>query len=230
MHDRRIGDTTYTFGNEGALFKGAMTWWDWETSSIWSQPWGAAISGELDGTRLTLLPVEVTTFASWMERHPDTLVLVDERSSHFTYAPHPLGETYVLGVAIANEAVGFYFGSIAKEHVVNHQVGGHSIALWADWDSRQAHAFTRNAQQLHEKANQPPAELTFSPIDDESFFTDVETGSKWDATTGIAVAGELTGNVLQRVPFVTAFDWAWEDFFPETAFYGDRDDRGPATD
>jgi hypothetical protein len=35
-----------------------MTWWDWETQSIWSQPWGAAIDGELTGARLTLLPYE----------------------------------------------------------------------------------------------------------------------------------------------------------------------------
>ncbi len=227
MHDRRIGDKTYTFGNEGALFKGAMTWWDWGTGSIWSQPWGAAIAGELEGTRLTLLPVEVTTFASWRERHPETLVLVDERSSRFVYAPHPLGKAYVLGISIGDEAVGYYFGSVAKEQVINHQVGSHRIVLWADWERREAHAFTRISQRLHEKADESPEVLTFSAIDGEPFFNDLETGSKWDATTGIAVDGELTGNVLQRIPFITSFDWAWEDFFPSTAFYGNRDDRGP---
>ena len=37
----------------------AMTWWDWESQSVWGQPWGAAIDGELTGTRLTLLPYEL---------------------------------------------------------------------------------------------------------------------------------------------------------------------------
>ena len=37
----------------------AMTWWDWESQSVWSQQWGAAIDGELTGTRLTLLPYEL---------------------------------------------------------------------------------------------------------------------------------------------------------------------------
>ncbi len=27
----------------------AMTWWDHETNSIWSQPWGMSIAGELEG-------------------------------------------------------------------------------------------------------------------------------------------------------------------------------------
>ena len=37
----------------------AMTSWDWESQSVWSQQWGAAIDGELTGIRLTLLPYEL---------------------------------------------------------------------------------------------------------------------------------------------------------------------------
>ena len=48
---------------------------------------------------------------------------------------------------------------------------------------------------------------------------DAQTGSTWDVTRGIAIAGPLRGEVLQRVPYITAFDWAWEDFFPHTQFY-----------
>jgi len=35
VHNRRIDGATDTFGNEGALFMNAMTWWDWEAGSIW---------------------------------------------------------------------------------------------------------------------------------------------------------------------------------------------------
>ena len=31
------------------------------------------------------------------------------------------------------------------------------------------------------------------------------------------------GAVLQRVPYFTAYDWAWEDFYPHGAFYPDPD-------
>ena len=58
----------------------AMTWWDWESQSVWGQPWGAAIDGELTGTRLNLLPYELVPWQTWLEHHPDAKVLVDERA------------------------------------------------------------------------------------------------------------------------------------------------------
>ena len=47
-----------------------------------------------------------------------------------------------------------------------------------------------------------------------------ETGSTWDPGIGHAVEGELRGEVLKQVPYATAFDWAWADFYPDTAVYG----------
>lgn len=227
MHDRRIDAKTYTFGNEGALFKGAMTWFDWETSSIWSQPWGAAIAGELEGETLVLLPVEIVRFGAWKERHPDTLVLVDERSETFRFSPQPAADTFVLGVDIGGDTVGFYFGSVAKSGVVNYRVGERDVVVWADWESREGHIYLRTAHDLRNGAREAPSALTFSESETARRFRDDQTGSLWDVETGIAMSGPLAGNVLQRVPFVSAFDWAWEDFYPDTQFFGDPDDRGP---
>ncbi len=229
MHDRRIDGKVYTFGNEGALFKGAMTWWDRETSSIWSQPWGAAISGELEGATLVLLPVEILPYAGWKARHPDTLVLVDERDDRIRFSPQPAAKTFVLGVDIGGEAVGFYFGSVAKDGVVNHNVGAHDVVAWAEWESREGHIFLRRPRKLRDGANEAPNVLTFSMSEENRQFVDDQTGSVWDVETGVAVSGKLKGNVLQRVPFISAFDWAWEDFYPDSAFYGDREDRGAHT-
>ncbi len=226
MHDRRIDGETYTFGNEGALFKGAMTWWDWETSSIWSQPWGAAIAGELEGQTLLLLPVEVIRYDAWKMRHPKTKVLVDERSNSFSYGPRPAAETFVLGVDIGGDAVGFYFGSIAKSKVVNHHVGNHEVVLWADWQRREGHIFLRKATKLKEDAKSTPDQMTFSTSDTQRRIKDDQTGSLWNVETGIAVSGPLSGNILQRVPYISSFDWAWKEFYPHTQFFGDREDRG----
>ena len=229
MHDRRIGETTFTFGNEGALFKGAMTWWDWETSSIWSQPWGAAISGELEGESLVLLPVEVLRYGNWKERHPETLVLVDERNATFAYGHQPAANTFVLGVDVGGEAVGFYFGSVAQAGVVNHAVGSHEIVAWADWESREGHIFLRAPRKLRDGAANAPSTLTFSASELARRIEDDQTGSVWDVETGVALSGPLAGNVLQRVPFISSFDWAWEDFYPSTEFFGHREDRVPSS-
>ena len=44
--------------------------------------------------------------------------------------------------------------------------------------------------------------------------------SVWDTTRGVAVDGPLKGTLLQQLPYVTSFDWAWLDFFPHTEVYG----------
>ena len=53
----------------------------------------------------------------------------------------------------------------------------------------------------------------------EERLTDTETQSTWDQATGNATQGPLRGEVLRRVPYITSFDWAWEDFYPHSDFY-----------
>ncbi len=75
MHDRRIEGKAHVFGNFGKLYLKAMTWWDHETGSVWSQPLGQALKGPYKGTRLEMIPVAVLPWKSWRNEHPDTLVL-----------------------------------------------------------------------------------------------------------------------------------------------------------
>ena len=212
----------HTFGNEGALFMSAMTWWDHETLSIWSQPWGAAIEGELLGTQLTLVPFELVPWNVWVERHPDTLVLVDERAnlSFVGQIPH---DRFVIGVSIAEDAKGFYFRSTANAGIVNEQVGEFPIAVFADGETREIDVYLRQPKGEKAEETGAPDELTFE-VDEDGTITDLETGSTWDIRLGVAVDGPLRGVLLQRAPFVSAFDWAWRDFFPQTTFWGSKDD------
>lgn len=34
-----------------------------------------------------------------------------------------------------------------------------------------------------------------------------------------AVEGPFRGELLQEVPYSTAYDWAWVDFYPDTEIY-----------
>ena len=61
------------------------------------------------------------------------------------------------------------------------------------------------------------SELSFEL--DSGQILDTETGSAWDPVRGVATDGPLKGTLLQQVPYVTSYDWAWEDFFPHTTFY-----------
>ena len=75
VHRREIDGAAIVFGNQGALWGNAMTWWDHDTGSIWSQPIGEAIAGPLKGRTLELLPSTLTTYGSWKAEHPGGLAL-----------------------------------------------------------------------------------------------------------------------------------------------------------
>ncbi len=220
MHDRRIDGVAHIFGNRGLLFMNAMTWWDHETESIWSQPWGAAIDGPSLGTTLKVLPFQLVTFDSWVAEHPETRVLIDERADLQFVGQIPI-DRFVIGVVFGQEATGFYFGSAAQQGVVNDTVGEFPIAVFADAESRGIDVYLRRlAGDLPGGA---PEAVTFQ-LTAEGEVIDVETGSLWNIDLGVATAGPLRGTVLQRAPFISSFDWAWEDFYPSAEFWGDIDD------
>ncbi len=75
VYDRRLGDETLSFSNTSALFENDMVMVDRETGSYWWQVAGDAIVGPLTDQRLTLLASQTTTFARWLEQHPDSQMM-----------------------------------------------------------------------------------------------------------------------------------------------------------
>ena len=185
----------------------AMTWWDHETNSVWSQPWGMSIGGDLAGTRLVLIPAAIGPWDAWLADHPDTLVLQSQGGG---FAPRRQGFTseFVIGIALGEYAKAYPFSRASGEGAVNDRIGPYAVVVVADAETKAIYSFLRRA------ADQ---ELEFTLSDD--VLVDVQTGSKWDLAKGIAIEGPLRGEVLQRVPYITAYDWAWEDFYPHTEFY-----------
>ena len=219
MHDRTVDGLVLTFGNQGALFMKAMTWWDHSTGSIWSQPWGAAISGDLLGTALPLIPSTTVPWETWLADHPDTTVLADllnGRRREITLNRSAI----VIGVALGEDASAYPFDIAAAERVLNDRVGEFPIAVFSDSESLNIQVYLRRpiADSTDDAV---PAEIEFV-VDTDGRATDSETGSVWDITRGVAIDGPLKGAVLQQVPYVTAFPWAWRDFFPYSTFYGDE--------
>ncbi len=185
----------------------AMTWWDHETRSVWSQPWGMAISGPLEGTRLKQIPAGIMPWSAWLAEHSGSLVL-DTESGLFGPARKSFSEGFVIGIALGEDAKAYPFESASDQGAVNDQVGPYSVLVVANSETKSVHAFLRQAGGRVLEFERQGGTLV-----------DTETGSLWDLARGIAVDGPLRGQVLQRVPYTTAFDWAWEDFFPHTEFY-----------
>jgi hypothetical protein len=206
VHDRRIDGETYVFGNAGALFMTAMTWFDHETRSIWSQPWGRAISGPLKGVQLFLLPSKVTTWGSWQREHPATLVMVNDVNRLRPGFRQGFDQDFVIGLLLAGQAKAYRFTDVAANEVINDAMGDYPVLVWAKEDNFQAY--------LRKVGHRT---LTFQ-LEGEQL-VDAETGSSWDIGRGLATAGPLRGEALQAIPGSTAYDWAWLDFYPDTDFY-----------
>jgi hypothetical protein len=166
---------------------------------------------------------------SWVDRHPSTQVLIDERAN-LVYNGRTSIDRFVIGVSLGESATGFYFASSANARVVNEKVGDFPVVVFANNESRVIHVFLRSPQRGLNGPQDLPDRLTFELVPlaespEKRVTRDVETGSLWDIEIGVASDGPFKGTLLQRAPFVSAYYWAWEIFNPHTPFWGDRFDE-----
>lgn len=200
VHRREVEGTEIILGNQGALWGNAMTWWDHETGSVWSQPIGEVIAGPLLGTTLELLPSNLTSWSAWRAAHPDTIALdAPGDSSGFDLA------RTVIVVDFGDETVGYPVPAVREVGVVNDVVAGVPIALVFDPSSDDRWAvFSR---QLDDRV----VELAV----DGDRLIDTETATEWDPVRGIARHGPLEGQVLDLLPAFTSFPRDFETFWPD---------------
>jgi hypothetical protein len=203
VHDRRIDGRTATFGNASKLYKNAMTWWDHDTHSIWSQPNGRAIEGDLAGVELFLLPSELTTWSNWIGKHPDTLLMTTDLD-RLGGRPQYFDPNHVIGLVLGGRARAYRYGDLVARTLVNDFLGDIPILVWASED--EAAAFCRLVKKR---------ELTFRLVD--GFIRDEQTESTWDLHRGLAIDGPLRGTALRQIPSLTCYDWAWDQFFPQSS-------------
>ena len=126
------GDTA-VFGNQGALYQGAMTWYDHATGSVWSQPLGAAIAGPLAGAKLRLLPAPLSEWARWRTAYPDTLVLTPpDAAASQPYQGRRPGDEHIVGIVIDDAARAWPYQSVAERGPVTGIVGNTPVTVWQD--------------------------------------------------------------------------------------------------
>lgn len=87
--DARVEGQRLSFGVSGKLYNSDVLCYDRKTESLWSQLKMEAVTGRMAGTRLTLLPLEHTTWADWLSRYPSTSVLSSETGYARDYARDP---------------------------------------------------------------------------------------------------------------------------------------------
>ena len=174
----------------------AMTWYDHETDTLWSQPDGAALRGEYAGLRLALVPASIEPWGTWERDHPNTLVLGGPGLNlGFTFDPLDGRQgVYVLGVTLGDAAKAYPFDIVSDQGVTNDYIGDVPVLVYANSTDRSAHLFIR---QIGEQT------LEFALEAGE--LRDVGTGSVWSPLTGLALQGEFRGEAMRQVPYSTAY-------------------------
>lgn len=203
---RRGEGRVTVFGNQGALYRNAMTWWDHGTHSVWSQVWGKALLGPLRGVMLEPIPASIVPWGTWKAENSQTQAL-DEEGPRYLYRERAR-DRFVIGLALAGQARGFHFAAVRGLGVLNDHVGPNPVLLYVDPKTRSISAFLR---RLGART------LTFALRD--GALIDLETGSAWQPQRGIALRGPLKGESLKALAYVPAFRQAWRDFYPASTWY-----------
>ena len=227
---REIEGRELTFGVSGKLIRNAVVMYDHQTDTLWSQFLQEAVQGELAGQRLELISAPLTTWAAWVEEHPDTKLL-DRRigggrrgdpyqSYYQSNAAGVIGEevsdgrlprkALIVGLDWGETAQAYDFGTLTIEQIVNDTYAGRDIVVTLNPQS--------GAQAVFDRTLSDGRVLTFEPVG-TSEMRDAETGSTWRRTSGVAATGELAGTRLMQLNSFVAFWFAWTDFHPDTGLY-----------
>ena len=187
IFDRTIEGEITTFGVSGLLYQSDVLLYDRATESLWSQLMMECISGDRVGMRLTWLPSEFMTWASWKDRYPGGKVLSNKtghrrnyqrtlyrgyEDSESVYFPVPLYrddlgiKDWILGVELNGKHTAYDLRLFESGRVYGDEFGGRKLRLQYD-------PLTRHAQ-----------------------VTDTDSGDK--------------------IPHVFAYWFAWQAFYPGT--------------
>jgi ribosomal protein S27AE len=163
------GDQVLNFGVSGLIYNSDMLLYDRNTQSLWSQVMKTAVTGPLKGTTLTQVPAQYTTWASWSQQHPDSLLLSRDTGHLRDYDNGPYAEykrlpgvyfatlhsdwrlpakTWVVGVTAGNEALALPFEELDKlQGVLAIAVGGQELEIRWDKAASAARAFDTDGRE-----------------------------------------------------------------------------------
>jgi hypothetical protein len=239
--DRRLEGQVYDFGTTGRLYKSALVMYDRQTESWWWQVSGEAIVGDRTGKRLSVLPSQIISWATFRGARPDGKVLSRDtghsrpygrnpyvgydniNSSPFLYTggrdPRLRPMERVVTVSIGAEDAAYAFSRLEKAGVVHDTVGGVPIVIFFQKGTSSA----LDAGEIASGRDVGAAGV-FSPVVDGrklTFraqgvqFVDDQTRSTWNIL-GQATSGPLSSRRLEPIVHGNHFWFSWASYRPGT--------------
>lgn len=220
VYAREFDGQAFEFGVVG-VERGTLIMYDAQTRSRWSQLFGEAVEGQMQGRALEKLPSTMTTWARWRALHPDTTVYVKEGAYRGRFsgdsfaaiarrAPGPLVDAdWVIGIEGHMQARAYPAYRLARSRVVNDALESADILVWLSEDLATSRIFRR---EVGDRV------LTFTLAAGDRL-RDEQTGSLWDPLSGRALEGAMTGQVLTPLISTYSLWFAWQKYRPDTVVW-----------
>jgi len=230
VFERIIDDKIVEFGTSGKLYNSNLLMYDRFTESYWSQALGMAVTGQLSGYQLDLVPFDVISWGDWKTLHPDTMVLTTDTGYIRSYGTDPYGNYYseprimfpveysddrinpkeiILGFQQNNIYKAYKQSDIESHIIINDFIGETPVMLIS--------LFPQNTRAFERILDDKLLDFVYS--NDRIF--DSQTNSEWNYD-GLAISGEYEGKQLQRMAIEPGFWFEWVAFHPNTLIFGDE--------
>ncbi len=249
--DRGPDGETYNFGTSGFLYRSNKLMYDRNTRTLWNQFTGEPVLGSLVGAldlegeplRLNLLPVVLSTYEDWLERHPNSVVLdidtgylrpYEQGAAYGHYFSDPSTmfpvwltdnelhmKEYVYGLRLGGARKAYPIDVLADERVVNDTFNDWPIVLVTAQEIDTLGYGRGVGPVLYPSGGEVRAfdrgDRSFAPGPEDGTVLDA-SGAEWEVTEDALVGPD--GERLERISGHLAFWFGWYAFFPETEIYG----------
>ncbi len=251
-YDGRGSDgETYTFSSSGLLYRSNKLMYDHQTRTLWNHLTGRPVVGKLVGSDLKLRqwPVVTTTWSAWQTRHPETTVLVLEKTPRYSYK---LGEPYgtyfrsettmfpvwrqsdilplksrVFALTIGESHKAYPLDSITERKVINDDFASKPVLLIANQGSIDvdARVHVSRGQVYDDVQYNAGGAVRAYDRGEHSFQPGSDLQTVKDADGGVWRITESAligpdGQKLNRLPGHLAYWLGWYSAHPETEVFG----------
>ena len=242
VYKAEVNGSPATFGTSGLIYRSDPVMFDRVANTLWLQYTGQPIMGDAadPGVSLDRLPMVLTTWEEWVDRHPDTTVL-SGTTAFFgleTYVPEStpgsplrayessddtifpvwnrsdaLGlKEMVLGVGIDGHRKAYPAAALQQAVVVNDTVGATEIVAVASPGSQAARVYKRGDRQFARAESDSEDGGTPRELVDGN-------GALWRVTEEALVNDDDPSRTLTRLATHMSYWFAWYAFYPDTLVY-----------
>ena len=211
VFDRRLDDHVLTFQVSGMLWNRTLVMYDAETESLWSLLLEKGVRGPMKDRKLKTLPSELTTWKKWRTLHPDTTILnLPHRQDGFVREFYDEPKPFVFGF-VADRPCHVTLETLEKVRILAIARRNRQYLVTLDDESYAIHLFNCVVDGQT---------LSFVTVESENespfLLMDTQTNSTWDAYTGKAIDGPLTGKQLEQEIGTIAYSRNWLAFYPDS--------------